>query len=102
MNDKKILDNIILIEPTLDSDGLRYTLPFLLTYIVNGDVSGLHQIRMSGGIDADISNLENIIKKHGEKNLRMINNRETISDLINDLKLMRTKFFNMQKLIDKL
>jgi len=102
MNGKKILDSIILIEPRLDSDELTYTLPFLLTYIVNSDVSGLHQIRMSGGIDTDISKLENIIKKHGEKNLRMVNNRETISDLINDLKLMRTKFFNMQKLIDKL
>jgi hypothetical protein len=102
MNGKKILDGIILIEPRMDGDDIRYSIPFILSYIVNGDISGLHMLHMVGSISEDISKLENILKEHGEENLRIPNNIDTISDLINDLKLMETKFFNIQKLINKL
>lgn len=102
MNGKKTLDNIILIEPRMDGDDIRYSLPFLLAYIVNGDISGLHQLHMVGSVSEDISKLESILKEHGEENLRIPNNIGSISDLINALKRIRTKFYNIQKLIDKL
>lgn len=102
MNGKKTLDSILLTELRIDGDDIRYSLPFILGYIVNGDIIGLHQLNMAGSVSEDISKLESILKEHGEENLRIPNNIDSISDLINDLKRMRTKFYNIQKLIGKL